>query len=284
VTGIDTGIDILMITYDRPEYVRLSLPHLLDTCTPDTRVWVWHNGSDQPTLEAVEEHLGHPRVHRFRHSPVNAGLRGPTNWLWQEATGTYLSKVDDDCLPESGWLETLRQAHEDVPTFGVIGTWRFPDEDVDEALVAAKLADYPGGHQLLRNHWVQGSGYLVKRELIRQTGQLGENESFSNWCVRAAQLGWVNGWYHPFLHEEHMDDPRSPNTIYRTDEDFMARRPLSARKTGVTTVSQWTEQMRHSARVVQAASLDLREYRGWRLRRRTAARRIRLALTGHAPW
>ncbi|RKR88053.1 glycosyl transferase family 2 [Micromonospora pisi] len=279
-----TGIDILMITYDRPEYVRLSLPHLLASCPPDARVWLWHNGTDQPTLDAVEELRDHPRVHRFHHSPVNAGLREPTNWLWQEATGDLLSKVDDDCLPDPGWLHTLRQAQDDVPEFGVIGTWRFPDEDVDDELVAAKLADYPNGHRLMRNHWVQGSGYLLKREMVRQVGPLTEQDTFTTWCLRGARLGWINGWYHPFLPEDHMDDPRSPHTIYLTDEDFMARRPLSAKRTGVTTVAEWTEQMRHSARVVQAASLDLREYQGWRRRRRTVTRRIRLALTGRAPW
>src|ERR1700741_2603147 len=73
------GIDILMITYDRPEYVRLSLPHLLDSCTDDARVWLWHNGTDAATLAAVEEFRHDPRVHRFHHSPVNAGLREPTN-------------------------------------------------------------------------------------------------------------------------------------------------------------------------------------------------------------
>jgi hypothetical protein len=223
-------------------------------------------------------------VHRFQHSPTNLGLREPTNWLWREATGDYLSKVDDDCLPEAGWLEKLRRAHEDVPSFGVIGTWRFPDEDIDDELVAAKLADYPGGHRLLRNHWVQGSGYLLKRDVVRQAGPIPEGESFTTWCLRTARLGWVNGWYHPFLREDHMDDPRSPHTIYRTDADFVARRPLSAQRTGVTTIAEWTEQMRHSALVVQAASLDLREYQGWRRRRRTAVRRIRLALTGRAPW
>lgn len=279
-----SGIDILMITYERPEYIRLSVPHLLDTCPPDARIWLWHNGTDQPTLDAVEEFRDHPRVHRFRHSPVNVGLTEPTNWLWRESTGAYLSKVDDDCLPDSTWLDTLRRAHLDVPEFGVIGSWRFPDEDVDDDLVAAKLADYPGGHRLLRNHWVQGSGYLVKRDVIRQVGPLGDGETFTAWCLRAARLGWVNGWYHPFIPEDHMDDPRSPHTIYRTDEEFMARRPLSAQRTGVTTVAEWTTQMRHSARVVQAASLDLRDYQGWRQRRRNVTRRIRLALTGRAPW
>jgi glycosyltransferase involved in cell wall biosynthesis len=278
MTAPDDGIDILMITYDRPEYVRLSLPHLLGTCPPDARVWLWHNGTDRATLAAVEEFRDHPRVHRFRHSPLNLGLTEPTNWLWRESTGSYLSKVDDDCLPDPSWLSVLRQAHRDVPEFGVIGTWRFPPEDVDDDLVRAKLASYPGGHRLMRNHWVQGSGYLAKREVIDQIGPLTSGESFTGWCLRAARRGWVNGWYHPFLPEEHMDDPRSPHTIYRTDADFMARRPLSAQRSGVTTVTAWAAQMRESAYEVLRAPLDLREYEGWRRRRHNVAGRLRRLL------
>lgn len=275
-------IDILMVTYDRPEYVRLSLPHLLRTCPSDARVWLWHNGSDEATLQAVKEYAD--AVHRFHHSVENVGLRTPTNWLWAESSGAYLSKVDDDCLPAADWLPVLRAAHEDVPEFGVIGTWRFPDSDVEPDLVAAKLADYPGGHRLMRNHWVQGSGYLLKRAAVERVGPIAEGESFTAWCLRTARAGFVNGWIYPFLPEDHLDDPRSPNTIYHTDADFMARRPLSAKATGVETVAEWTEQMRRSARVVQEASLDLREYSGWRVRRRSLARRIRKLVTGRAPW
>lgn len=278
------GIDILMITYNRPEYVRLSLPHLLDTCPPDARVWVWHNGTDERTLDVVRTVREHPRLHRLHHSPANVGLREPTNWLWREAGGDLFGKVDDDCLHDPGWLSVLRGAHADVPGFGVIGAWRFPDEDTDPELMAAKLADYPGGHRLLRNHWVQGSGYLVKRETVAQAGPIADGESFTGWCLRTARLGWINGWYHPFVREDHMDDPRSPNTLYRTDADLAARPPLSATATGVRGIAEWVEHMRHSARLAQTASLDLRQYQGWRWRRRTVARRIRRTLTGRAPW
>lgn len=273
-----------MITYNRPEYVRLTLPRLLDSCPPDARVWVWHNGTDQPTLDAIRAHEDHPRLHRFRHDPANPGLREPTNWLWRESTGDLLGKVDDDCLEEPTWLETLRRAHDEVPQFGVIGAWRFPDEDSDPELMAPKLVDYPYGHRLLRNHWVQGSGYLAKRAVVDHVGPLAPGESFTRWCLRAARLGWINGWYHPFVREDHMDDPRSAYTIYRTDADLVARQPLSARAIGANTVADWTAQLAHSARVLQTASLDLRDYRGWRFRRRNVVRRVRRALTGRAPW
>ena len=40
--------------------------------------------------------------------------------------------------------------------------------------------------------------------------------------------------------------------------------PLSAAANGVTTVDQWTAQLRRSAVLLQSASLDLRHYGGWR--------------------
>lgn len=279
-----SGIDILMITYNKPEYVRLSLPHLLSTCPPDARVWLWHNGMDQETLRVVEELRHHPGVHRFHHSADNVGLRRPTNWMWAESTGDYLGKVDDDCLPATEWLTTLRAAHLAAPQLGAVSCWHFAAEDIDEQLVATKLTDLPGGHRLMRNHWVQGSGYLTRRDVVARVGGIRDNESFTGWCLRAARLGYLNGWYYPFIPEDHMDDPRSPNTIYRTEQDFAARRPLSAAATGVMTLAEWTAQMRHDARIVQTASLDLRHYQGWRARRKRLVRRIRFALFGKAPW
>ena len=47
---MEQSIDILMITYNRPEYTRLSLERLLATCDESMRVWVWHNGTDEETL------------------------------------------------------------------------------------------------------------------------------------------------------------------------------------------------------------------------------------------
>src|SRR5450756_818375 len=108
-------VDVLMITYQRPTYVALSLPRLLESCDADTRVWLWHNGNDAATLEVVSSFADHPRVHRFHHSPTNEGLRVPTNWLWAQSDATFVSKVDDDCLVDPEWLAALRATHEGAP-------------------------------------------------------------------------------------------------------------------------------------------------------------------------
>ena len=94
----DEGIDVLMITYNRPAYTRLALSELLARSDDSMRVWLWHNGEDAETLEVVREFEEHPRVYRSYHSKENLGLTGPTNWLFENAKGAYISKVDDDCV------------------------------------------------------------------------------------------------------------------------------------------------------------------------------------------
>lgn len=268
-------IDILMITYDRPEYVRLSLQRLLDTCDEHMHVWIWHNGEDEATLEVARSFANHPRVKAFHHSPQNQLLTAPTNWLWTHATGDLLSKVDDDCLVSHGWASLLTQAHEDHGAFGVLGSWRFLDEDFVPRLARRKIERFPGGHQVLRNAWVQGSGYLMKRRCVDEQGPLQDGQSFTDYCLRLALRGYVNGWYYPFVREEHMDDPRSPFTGLRCDADLQRRLPLSAQQSGASTLQAWEQQLRRSARTLQAASPDPRAHMGWRRRLRTAPTTLR---------
>ena len=277
-----SSADILMVTFRRPEYVRLSLTSLLDRCPPDARVWVWHNGDDEETLGVVEGLRGHPQFHRFHHSRTNVGLHDPISWLWTEARGDFLSKVDDDCVLEEGWVERLADALASYERFGVLGSWRFQPEDYREDLASQKMYTH-GRHTVMRNHWVQGSGFLFRRDIL-QVGTLLPGETFTRWCLRVARAGYINGWLFPFVLEDHMDDPRSPNTLYTNDEIFRALRPLSALATGVDTVAQWLDQTRRDAVDVQSASLDLKHYFGWRNRRKNAVRRLRMTLTGRAPW
>lgn len=266
--------DILMITYRSAGYLHLSLPRLLETLGEDDRVWLWHNGDDEATLAALRAYTTDPRVARFHHSRENVRLRQPTNWLWQESDADFVSKVDDDCLVSPGWLDTFASAHRDIPGLGVVGSWRhWPDEFRPE-LANRKIQSFPGGHQLMRNPWVQGSGYLLRRELAVGAGMLGENESFTEFCIRLARDGAINGYYFPFIAEEHMDDPRSPNTLIRTDADLAERLPLSAQRNGVHTVEQWTEQLRRSAVVLQQAPYEMKYYRGWRAKLRRLRDRV----------
>lgn len=266
--------DILMITYRSAGYLHLSLPRLLDTLGEDDRVWLWHNGDDEATIEALRPYTMDARVHRYYHSRKNVLLRQPTSWLWQESTARFVSKVDDDCLVAPGWLGTFSAAHEANPQFGVIGSWRHPEEDFRPKLAQRKIQTFDGGHQIMRNLWVQGSGYLMQRALVECHGLLGDSETFTDYCIRLARGGAVNGFYYPFVPEDHMDDPRSPPTLIHTDADLADRMPLSAKANGVQKVADWVAQLQQSALILQTASLDPRSYEGWRAKLVSARKRL----------
>ena len=277
-------VDVLMITYRSAGYVGLSLPRLLDSLGPDDRVWLWHNGDDEATLEAVLPFRADARVHRFHHSRENVRLREPTNWLWELSDARYVSKVDDDCLVSSGWLDTFATAHADNPDFGVVGSWRHPAEDFRPELARRKIQEFRNGHKLLRNLWVQGSGYLLPREKVQAVGGIRPDESFTGYCMRLERRGAVNGFYFPFMPEDHMDDPRSPHALITDDASLARRMPLSAAANGVTSVDQWTAQLQRSAILLQSASLDPRHYVGWRKRVRLARQKLTSVVGGPRRW
>ncbi|UFU02388.1 glycosyltransferase [Ruania suaedae] len=276
--------DVVMITYRSAGYLHLSLPRLLETLGEHDRVWLWHNGDDEATIEALRPFVADARVHRYHHSRENVKLREPTSWLWRDSSARFVSKVDDDCLVAPGWLDTFTEAHDANPQFGVIGSWRHPPEDFRPELAARKIETFAGGHRLMRNLWVQGSGYLMPRALVDRHGTIGPEETFTDYCIRTARTGSVNGFYYPFVPEDHMDDPRSPHTLIRTDADLSARMPLSAAANGVSTVTEWTEQLRRSAAILQTASLDPRSYAGWRAKVRAGRRRLALLRGRPARW
>lgn len=276
--------DIVMITYRSAGYLHLSLPRLLETLGEDDRVWLWHNGDDEATIEALRPFTTDARVYRYHHSRENVKLREPTTWLWRESDARFLSKVDDDCLVAPGWLDTFVSAHEANPEFGVIGSWRHPAEDFRPALAQKKIQTYAGGHQLMRNLWVQGSGYLMARDVVERNGYLGAEESFTGYCIRAARAGAVNGFYYPFVPEDHMDDPRSPHTLIHTDDDLADRMPLSAKANGVTSVADWTAQLVQSALVLQTASVDPLSYSGWPAKLKAARHRLARLLGRRVTW
>lgn len=267
-------IDVLMITHRRADYLRLTLPRLLESCGDDMRVWLWHNGNDSETLGVAREYASDPRVHKFHHSPENSALTAPTNWLWENSYAPLVGKVDDDCLVDLNWAQVLSEAHRSYDRFGVLGTWRFYPEDFVPELANRKIATFPGGHKVLQNFWVQGSGYLMKRTCVEQKGLLEPGQSFTDYCIAVALAGYVNGWIYPFVREEHFDDPRSPYSELRSDQDLLEKAPLSIKRNGVTTLDEWEAQMKRSAWRVQAASIDSRYYRGWRRHLRRGRRRV----------
>jgi hypothetical protein len=244
----------------------MALDRLCETTPEDAAITIWDNGSGPELRTVLKKFEPYPRVERVVYHCRNDKLRGPTNWFWQGiGEAEYVSKVDDDGLMPERWTEILRQAHEDVPEFGILGTWRFMDEDFIPDLAQKKIQAF-GTHRLLRNCWVEGSGYLMKRSVLERIGLIQEEESFTSYCIRAAAAGFINGWYYPFLWQEHMDDPRAPHTGILTEEDFLRLRPLTAQTFGVKTREEWIHLNREFALKLQQASFNPKDYVGMKHR------------------
>jgi GT2 family glycosyltransferase len=267
-------VRILMITYRRVAYTRLSLSRLCETLPDWAKITVWDNNSGAEMRKLLEEYETHPRIEKIIFNENNDRLRGPTNWFWQNSTDAdLLGKVDDDCLMPPGWCETLTQAHDDIPTAGALACWHFPEEDVVPDIAERKVQRF-GGHRIMRNCWVQGSGYLIKRSMVAEMGGLADGESFQTYCTRAAAAGRIHGWYYPFIYLEHMDDPRAPHTEMKTEEDFHRLGPLSAKTFRVGSREDWVKRLKYSAWSLQACSTDPRYYLGWRAALRRKVNRL----------
>ena len=60
---------------------------------------------------------------------------------------------------------------------------------------AKKIVQLPGGHKPMRHLHVQGSGYVMKREVLREVGLLDGKESYTGYSNRVAASIWEIGWY-----------------------------------------------------------------------------------------
>ena len=255
-------IKILMITYNRPAYTKLSLKTLIENTPDHAQIVLWDNASDEETRSIIRKYESHPRIERIIFNPMNDKLRKPTNWFFNSyRDADFLGKVDDDCLVPRKWCDILQQAHLDIPKAGILGCWHFLPEDFNEETARKKIFRY-GEHQIMRNCWVGGSGYLMKQAVLNEIGLIRQKENFTDYCIRAARKGFINGWYFPFLFQEHMDDPRTKHTGIRTDEDFRRLIPLSARTFNIDSRDDWIRRLRLSAQRLQAYSFDPSDFIG----------------------
>jgi len=263
-------IRVLMISFNRAAYTEMALAQLCKTANDNVEIYLWDNNSNQETKDVIKKYEHHKNVAKVVYNNKNDRLRVPTNWFWENyGDCDFLGKVDDDCLVPDNWVESLTKAHDDVPGFGILGCWHYLQEDFIEEYASKKIIQFDH-HQVMRNCWVGGSGYLMKGEIVKELGFLRERESFTDYCIRAADKGYVNGWYFPFLYQEHMDDPRALHTGIKTKEDFDKLVPLTAKNFGVKSVADWAEWMKKDARKLQLFSYDPSDFLGFwpRVRRK----------------
>jgi glycosyltransferase involved in cell wall biosynthesis len=216
-------IDLLFITYNRLFYTRQSLPALLADPSEEFSLTLWDNGSTDGTREYLTS-VTDRRITRKVFSDDNIRLHGAINDIVRRSSADLMGVIPDDILMVPGWTRPLAAAHAEVAELGLIGCWHLGPEFFDEEKARHKIQTF-GRHRILRHPWTGGGAGLVKLSIVRELGPLSSSATTDYW-VQMALRGYVNGYYYPLIHVEHMDYPWSEHYAY-------ADRPAEGIQNGV---------------------------------------------------
>jgi glycosyltransferase involved in cell wall biosynthesis len=120
----DRFTSILMLTYNAPEYVRISIDSVHErTEGVDYELVVVDNASDQPTRGLVQELAAQGKIDRLELSPVNTLFAGGNNLAARYASenATHFLLLNSDIeIKSPNWLTHLHHIHQrGITTYGV---------------------------------------------------------------------------------------------------------------------------------------------------------------------
>jgi glycosyltransferase involved in cell wall biosynthesis len=267
---------LLYLTFNRLRYAQLSLPRLLEDASEDFELVIWDNGSTDGTADFLRG-VKDRRIQELILRPSNEGQAPAIQFAWSQTEATLCGKVDDDCLLTPGWTRTLTAAHLEIPKLGGIGCWHFMPEDFDASLAHAKIREF-AGHRILVHPHIGGTGFLTKRSDYRLFGPIDPRYLLSNYWVRLAAQGRINGWYIPLIFQEHMDDPRSAHCSLPETFDGPGRSWM-IRNRGFRTRAEYENWIQADARRILRAPTDLTPIARIRELKARATRGVRRAFS-----
>jgi len=273
-------IHLVFITYNRLDYTKLALASVLAEPTEEFSLTIWDNASTDGTVEYLRNEVNDSRIVDIVFSKENVGQTAAVNEIWGKSKADLLGKLDNDCLMTPGWTRKLTQAHLDIPNLGVVACWHFPPEDFDYERAKHKIQTF-GKHRIFRHPWTCGTGLLIKRDTFRKFGPIQENATTQYW-LRIALAGYINGFYYPFILQEHMDDPRSKHTLLKDEASYQKAKKFShtINKRGLETLDdrrKWRQKVLDN---LLDDPWEAKYYVGWRAKLRRIRNKVKKTFLG----
>lgn len=196
---------IIVPVFNRASLTRQCLDRLLQGPRPEVEyeLVVVDDGSTDRTPRLLEQYASLVRV--VRHDD-NRGFTRAANSGAAAASGDYLVFLNNDTLPEPGWLDALVRYAEEHPAAAVVGSkLLYPNETIQHAGVTITVeglprhiyrgfpGDLPLTNKSRRFQAVTAACALVRRDAFRRAG--GFDENFTNGyedidlCLRLIELG-----------------------------------------------------------------------------------------------
>lgn len=110
--------DILIVVRDQPEYIESCIKSI-EQNTDNYNIYVWDNGSSEPTKSYLED-----SSHTIRRSEDNLGFIRPNNQLASMGNSPYIILLNSDTVVKSGWDKAMigwLQQNPDVAEVGYLG-------------------------------------------------------------------------------------------------------------------------------------------------------------------
>lgn len=186
-------IELLMITHNRLEYLKKSLPSVL---AQRAKLTIWDNASDKKTVDWLKKQKLNVHFNK-----TNESLAKVTSEVFLDSKAAFVGKVDSDMIIPSNWLSRLLGAHK-RHHFGFIGGFHFRPEDLDgiEPIIT---------NGIWQKHHIGGQFLIRRKDFKGYTGRgvMGLSEY-------QAKVGLPNGYlWNPILWVDHMEDKRSEHYI-----------------------------------------------------------------------
>jgi GT2 family glycosyltransferase len=181
---------VVVVTYERPDYVARCLDHLLAQTRPAREIMVVDSSDGGETARLVEERF--PTV-AYEVNPLGRGATATArNIGYRKTSGDILVFIDDDAFAEPEWLERLLPFYAEPGVGGVGGRQiRKQPGELAEGLDAIGLLLPDGtltgnfaadpGHPLDVAHLL-GANMSFRRSAIDRIG--GIRDGYAGTCIR----------------------------------------------------------------------------------------------------
>jgi GT2 family glycosyltransferase len=217
---------IIIPVHNRAHLTRQCLDALLAKAAPAVahEILVVDDGSTDHTEQLLGSYGERIGVHRL---PANAGFASACNAGARLARSDYLVFLNNDTLPQAGWLEALVRYAENHPDVAVVGSkLLFPDDTIQHAgivicqdryprhLYAGFPADHPAVNKSRPFQAVTAACALVRRGAFEKVG--GFDPAYRNGhedvelCLSLGALGYEVHYCHESVltHLESMSEGR----------------------------------------------------------------------------
>jgi len=271
-----TPVDLLLITWNRREYVEKTLENLL-AGDADFRLHCWDNNSQDGTADIIAS-LDDPRVVKKNFSTENVKQRTPTLWFFDQAKSDLVGKIDDDILLPNDWISKIAPIVRNNDNAGMLGCWIFMEDDWNESLAKHKFVKL-GEHDVFQNMWIAGQSFLAKKDILpKYIHPENYGYGFPVDQYRMTRDGFVNGFPLPIVYAHNMDDPRSKHYINRHDESLGEHAALTARVRGFNNADEYAVWIAEDAKNILVDPLKAQLKREYTQRDQSLLGRVRKKL------